>query len=363
VAAQLFRDRLKLVAERLGAGDFGLHQESQLGDRIGGRARRRARLPAAELDFVEPGPTEIGADPPRFFFELVGVAAQSPGERRRSAERQPDDAMLARGRSALGLERRLDPLQRGAPIFGAGNIDADAAEFCDAGQPLLDRNSAAVVDRDQRGRPGPRLVDVAPLRISGHHDCRPALIHRSLMDVAERPIGEARPVQVGRQARRIAVVRRRAAEAGVQHADIDRAGRRLAKLRQQALGRVLLGEAHAVDRDVERAGFERHCFGAAGEHFHRFRQGQFARDARFGVMVAADDESRDFGLMQPSQLIGEKTRRLHRGLLAVVEVAGDQQGVDPLGEAKIDDGHERPAGRAADQVGERRLAQGQRAQG
>ena len=110
----------------------------------------------------------------------------------------------------------------------------------------------------------------------------------------------------------------------MQHADIDGAGRRLAKLRQQALGRVLLGEAHAVDRDVESAGPDRHSVGAAGEHLHGFRQGQFACDAQFGVMVAADDEGRDFGLMQPSQLIGEKARRLHRRLIAVVEVAGDQ---------------------------------------
>ena len=81
--------------------------------------------------------------------------------------------------------------------------------------------------------------------------------------------------------------------------------------------------------DVERAGRDRDRFGATAEHLHRFRQGQFAGDARFGVVVAADDEGRDPGLMQPSQLIGEKARRLHRGLIAVVEVAGDQQARRP----------------------------------
>ena len=62
------------------------------------------------------------------------------------------------------------------------------------------------------------------------------------------------------------------------------------------------------------------------------------------------------------QLVGEKARRLHRGLLAVIEVAGDQERVDLLDEAEIDDGREGLARRAADELGKRRLAQRQRAQ-
>ena len=264
--------------------------------------------------------------------------------------------------TALGFERRLDPLQRAAPVFDARNIDAHAPEFGDAGQPLLDRNAAAVVDGDQGGRLWPGLVDVAPLRIARHHDRCAVLIDRPLVDVAERPIRNARPVQVCESAGRVTVMRGRAAKACMQHADVDGAGHRLAELREQALGRMFLGEAHPVDRDVERSRREPHGLGAAGKHRDRLRQRQLAGDARLGVMVAADDEGRDLGFVQPSKLIGEKARRLHRGLLAVVEVAGDQERVHFLGEADIDDRRERPARRAADQVGERRLTQRQRAE-
>ncbi len=149
----------------------------------------------------------------------------------------------------------------------------------------------------------------------------------------------------------------------MQHADVDRAGHRLAELRQEALGRVLLGEAHAVDGDVERPRREPHGLGAAGEHRDRVGQRQLPRDPRLGVMVAADDEGRDLGLVQPSKLIGEKARGLHRRLLAVVEVAGDQKRIDFLVEAKLDNGRERPPGRPADEIGERRVAQRERAQG
>ena len=45
-------------------------------------------------------------------------------------------------------------------------------------------------------------------------------------------------------------------------------------------------------------------------------------------MVAADDEDADARLMQPAELFGQKPRRLHRGLVAIIEIAGQQQRVD-----------------------------------
>ena len=125
---------------------------------------------------------------------------------------------------------------------------------------------------------------------------------------------------------------------------------------------MLLGEAHAVHDDVEAAPRERHRFRASAEHFHRFRQSQLAGDAGFGVVIAANDEGPDLRLVQAAELIREKARGLHRGLLAVVEVAGDQERVDLFGKAEVDDGGKGFARRAADQLGERRLAQRQGAQ-
>lgn len=76
-------------------------------------------------------------------------------------------------------------------------------------------------------------------------------------------------------------------------------------------------------------------------------------------MVAADDEDTDAGLMQPPDLLGQEPRRLHRGLVAVIEIAGQKQRVDLLVETEVDDAHESTAGRVPDQVGETRIAQRQ----
>ena len=118
---------------------------------------------------------------------------------------------------------------------------------------------------------GAALVDVAPLRISRHHDRRPALLLEPLMNVAERPIVEACAMEIGKPAGRVKAVGGRAAEARVQHADIDASGNRRMELRQQAFGRVLLGKTDAMYRRLEPAAGERHGFRAPGEDLDRIR--------------------------------------------------------------------------------------------
>ena len=93
-----------------------------------------------------------------------------------------------------------------------------------------------------------------------------------------------------------------------------------------------------------------------------FGQGQFPGDARLGVVIAANDEGLDARLVEPSQLVGEKARRLHRRLFAVVEVAGDHERVDLLRQAEIDHGDKGFSRRPADQLGQLRIAQRQRRQ-
>ena len=148
----------------------------------------------------------------------------------------------------------------------------------------------------------------------------------------------------------------------MQHADIDRALMRGAELRQQTLRRVLLREAHAVHDDVQAAPRKRDRFRAAAEHFHQLRQGEFARNAGLGVVVAANDEGLDPRLVQAAELVREKARGLHRSLLAVVEVAGDQERVDLLSKRELDHGGKGFARRSADHLRKRRLAQRQSAQ-
>ena len=147
------------------------------------------------------------------------------------------------------------------------------------------------------------------------------------------------------------------------HAEIDGAVVPRAKLGQQAFGRVPLGEAHTMHRDIEPAAAKDDRLRAPGEDLDRFRKRQLPGDARLRVVVTADDEGRDPRLMQPPELVGEKAGGLHRGLLAVVEVAGDQESVDLFGKAEVDDRRESLARRPADEVGKLRLAQRQRAQG
>ena len=228
-------------------------------------------------------------------------ASMSASERRRQASGVAPVSLSRATRCSLGAAARarrdaaFDPLQRSPPVVGAGKIDAKRAGT----RATLVRRSSTVIVRsspivDQRRRLRPRLVDVAPLRIARHHDRRPAPLHEPLMDVAERPIVEARAMEIGGRAGRVEVVRGRAAEARVQHADIDARRRRGgAELRQQALGRVPAGETDAVNRDVEPAARERHGFRAPGKDLDRIRQGQLPGDARLGVVIAADDEGRD----------------------------------------------------------------------
>ena len=57
-------------------------------------------------------------------------------------------------------------------------------------------------------------------------------------------------------------------------------------------------------------------------------------------MVSADDEYLDIRLVKSPELIGEKARRFHRSLFAVVEVAAEHQRLDFLFETKVYDSHE-----------------------
>ena len=105
-----------------------------------------------------------------------------------------------------------------------------------------------------------------------------------------------------------------------------------------------------------------HRLAASAEYFHALRHDEFARNPRLGVVIAAHDEGPNPCLVQPPQLRGEEQRRLHRRLVAIVEVAGDHERVHRFVEAQIDDVGERLAGGVAEQPGEIGVAQRQRAQ-
>ncbi len=103
--------------------------------------------------------------------------------------------------------------------------------------------------------------------------------------------------------------------------------------------------------------------GAAAEHLDRVRKHQLLGDPRHCVVIAANDEDADAGLVQAADLFRQEARGFHRGLVAVVEIAGKQQSVDLFIETQIDNPDEGAPRRVADQFGEIGVAQRQRPQG
>ena len=77
-------------------------------------------------------------------------------------------------------------------------------------------------------------------------------------------------------------------------------------------------------------------------------------------MIAANNEDANSGLMQSSDLLGQKTGRFHRRLITIVKIACQNQRVDAFFQAQIDDPHESPPRRVPNQVGKIGIAQGKR---
>ena len=256
----------------------------------------------------------------------------------------------------------LDPVHGGAPVHGAAQIDADAFELGHAGQPFLDADAAVVGHGDKRDGLLAGLIDVAALRHAGHDDGPVAGMLAALVDMAQGPIVETGGMQVGGAGGGIEIVAGCTGKARVHDADIDRTGIGRAVFGQQAIGRLGLGKAHAVDGDIEPAGGVQHDLGLLAEDLDALGQHQFLGDFGQGIVIAADLVDGDARLAQPRQLGGEKARRLHRGLFAIIEIAGDDQRIDLFLEAEIDNGDERLAGGIPDQRREVGIAQRQRAQ-
>ncbi len=89
-----------------------------------------------------------------------------------------------------------------------------------------------------------------------------------------------------------------------------------------------LCEAQPVNDNTRPVTVDLDGFTAAREYLYRIRQYQLFGDARQRVVVTADDICADPRAMQPLQLAGQKARSLHGGLVAVIEVAGNDQRVD-----------------------------------
>lgn len=119
-----------------------------------------------------------------------------------------------------------------------------------------------------------------------------------------------------------------------------------------------------MDHDGEAAGctIDLHRLGTSAEQLGRLRKHEFLGDPCDGIMVSTDDEDADTGLVQTPELLGQEAGRLHRGLVAIIEIAGDHQGIDVFVQAQIDDPNESAPRRIADQLRQLGIAQCERAE-
>ena len=136
--------------------------------------------------------------------------------------------------------------------------------------------------------------------------------------------------------------------------DVDGALDRAPVLAEQAVRRVRLGEAQAVHDDARLPAVPSTGTASAWppKTLTEFGKVNLLRDPRQCIVIASDDEDADAGLVQPTKLLGEIPRCLHRRLIAVVEVACEEERIDFFVEAKIDGAREGLPRRGADQIRE-----------
>ena len=148
----------------------------------------------------------------------------------------------------------------------------------------------------------------------------------------------------------------------MQNPDVHRPLDRWLVARQQAVRGVRLRETQTVNHDARLAGrpLDGNGLGAAAEDLDRLGEDQLLGDARQRIVIAANDEDPDTCLVQAMKLIGEIACRLHRRLIAVIEIAREEERIDLLGEAQIDDAGEGLARRVSDQIGKLGIAQRER---
>ena len=139
----------------------------------------------------------------------------------------------------------------------------------------------------------------------------------------------------------------------------SRAAGYLASRLSGALG---LAKLNAMEHNIEPAGGLKHRLGTAAEDRDRVRKHQLFRYPRHGVVVSADLENPDAGLMQACHLRGQEARRFHRRLVAIIKIAGDDECIDTLRKAEIDNGDERLAAGVSDELGEIGVSHRQRTQ-
>ena len=175
---------------------------------------------------------------------------------------------------------------------------------------------------------GPGLPGVAALDVAGEDDVRILGDHAVCVDVAEGPVVIALRLQVVDAARRVSGVVGVPGERGVQQAHVEDAGNALRIGGGQVLGDVAGHEPLAVHDQVQPLAVLGVRRGLA--ELDDAGQLQLPGDLAGGVVVARDEVDLDPGREQRRHLRPEEQPRVVVGPVAVEDVAGQQDRVDPL---------------------------------
>lgn len=138
------------------------------------------------------------------------------------------------------------------------------------------------------------------------------------MNVAEGPIVETVGVQVSDAAGRVNVVTGRSSQTGMHDAYVDGPFTSSRIFGQQAVRGLWVRKAQTVENDVQTAGCLQYRLSTTAEDGNGVGKHQLFGNPRQGVMIAADLENPDAGLVQACHLRCQKPRSFHRGLLAIV---------------------------------------------
>ncbi|RWM77512.1 MAG: GAF domain-containing protein [Mesorhizobium sp.] len=173
-----------------------------------------------------------------------------------------------------------------------------------------------------------------------------------VMDVPERPVVKTMAVQVSDGAGGVDVVTGRSNKTRVHDTHIDRSFMGGCILGQQTFRCLGAREAQSMEHDVKTAGRLKHGLGTTTEDRYRVRKHELFRYPRQGVMISADLENPDTGLVEACHLRCQKPRGFHRSLIAIIKIAGNDKRVDTLSKAEIHNGDKRLATGVSDEFGQ-----------
>ena len=191
---------------------------------------------------------------------------------------------------------------------------------------LLDPDRSIIRNRHKRGGLRSRLVDIPALQHTWHDDDAVPFHNAALVNMAERPIVEARGLEIGNATWRIGIMPRSPCEARMHYTNICGSFDWWFESWQQAFRRLRLGKAQAVNRDGDATigVLDGDGFGATAENRDRLRKRQLSGDLRHCIVITANDEHADACFIQPADLFCKEAGRLHRRLLPVIKIARKQ---------------------------------------